>query len=90
MSAYDPSEHNVEEVKAHVEENPAEAAAVLEAEKAGDARVTLVSFLEKVVEDQNVIPEPVSAPAVTVEPAAAPGLLDGFEVSPDRGYRRKG
>lgn len=91
MSAYDPSEHNVGEVEAHVEENPAEAKAVLEAEKArgDDARKTLVASLEKIVEGQSEAPVPVSAPAVTVEPAAAPGLLDGFDVSPDRGYRRK-
>lgn len=85
---YDPSEHNVDEVKAYVEENPAEAKSVLEAEKAGKDRSTLVAHLEGVVDGQHEAPEPVSS-TVTVEPAPAPGLLDSFDVTPEKGYRRK-
>lgn len=82
---------SVASVEAHVAEHPEDAKALLEAEKAKgeDARKTLVASLEKVVEGQHPAPEPVSS-SVTVEPAAAPGLLDQFEVTPERGYRRKG
>lgn len=44
--AYDPGEHTVNEVKAYVEDNPDEAQAVLDAEQAGENRVTLVAWLE--------------------------------------------
>lgn len=44
--AYDPSEHNADEVVKHVEENPDEREAVLEAEKQGKNRKTVVEALQ--------------------------------------------
>lgn len=44
--AYDPADYTVEDVKAYVEDHPDEAAAVLDAERAGSDRSTLVSWLE--------------------------------------------
>lgn len=82
---FDPSEHNIDDVNAYLEENPNDLQRVLDAEKAGKNRSSLVSALEEKVAG---IPQPVSS-SVTVEPAAAPGLLDQFEVSPERGYRKK-
>lgn len=43
---FDPAEHTVDEVKAFVTEYPTMASAILEAEQAGKARVTLVEWLE--------------------------------------------
>lgn len=43
---YDPGEHTVVEVQQHVEEHPEETQAVLDAERSGRNRSTLVSWLE--------------------------------------------
>lgn len=43
---YDPADYTVEDVKAYVEDNPDERDAVLEAERGGKDRVTLVEWLE--------------------------------------------
>ena len=95
---YNPADHSVDEVKAYVKENPAEAKAVLEAESARgeDSRSTLVSHLEKVVDGQQEAPVPAEPKAVTVAPADQSDLKDAgsilgkdYEVSPDRGYRVK-
>ena len=48
---FDPSDHNVDEVKAYVADNPDEVGAVLAAEKAGKNRSTLVEALEGSDED---------------------------------------
>jgi hypothetical protein len=42
---YDPDDHKVGEVKAHVEANPEQAAAILAAEQEGQNRTTLVEWL---------------------------------------------
>lgn len=85
---FNPADHTIAEVEAHLEENPQDAQRVLEAEKArgDDARSTLVSSLEERV---NSTPELADPKPVTVAPAEAPGLLDQFEVTPERGYRKK-
>lgn len=92
MSEYNPADHKVEDVEAHVEKNPAEAQAVLEAEKArgDDARKTLVASLEKVVEGQHEVPQAAEAAPVEVSPSPTPTLVGGteFEVTPERGHRR--
>lgn len=44
-SKYDPGEHTVEEVLAHVEDHPDQLADVLDAEQAGKGRVTLLGAL---------------------------------------------
>ena len=44
-SGFDPGEHTVDEVKAHVDANPDQAQAVLDAELAGKNRTTLVDWL---------------------------------------------
>lgn len=82
---FDPNDHKVDEVKAYVNEHPDDAARVLEAEKAGQNRTTLVSSLEDGLKSVPVAVEP---KPVTVAPSY-PGLLDGLEVTPERGYRRK-
>ena len=48
MSDFNPADHTIEEVKAHLDEHPEDSQAVLEAERArgDDARVTLVNALE--------------------------------------------
>jgi hypothetical protein len=43
---FDPADHNVEDVKAYVRENPDQAAAITELELDGKARSGLLSFLE--------------------------------------------
>lgn len=43
---FDPTDHTVDDVKAHVDANPDELDAILAAEQAGKARVTLVEWLE--------------------------------------------
>lgn len=43
---YDPGDHNVDDVLEHVEKHPDERKAVLKAEKAGQARKTLIEGLE--------------------------------------------
>lgn len=85
-SEFNPSEHTVDDVHAHLKENPEDAQRVLEAEKAGKNRSTLVSGLEEQLASVPVAAEP---KAVVVEPASAPGLLDQFEVTAERGYRKK-
>ena len=100
MDDYNPADHNVDEVKAYVEENPQEAKAVLEAEQArgDDARTTLVKHLESVVEGQQEAPVDAEAKAVSVEPSPTPTQSDvkthtvfdkEYEVTPDQGYRVK-
>lgn len=42
---FDPSDYSVADVKAYIEENPDERAAVLEAEQAGKGRTTLIDWL---------------------------------------------
>lgn len=44
--AFDPSEHNIDDVKAHVGAHPDELDAVLAAERDGKDRSTLVEWLE--------------------------------------------
>lgn len=39
---FDPGKHSVKEVKSYIEENPDDAERVLDAERAGQARTTLV------------------------------------------------
>lgn len=98
MAEFNPADHNVEDVKSHVADNPQDAKAVLEAEQARgeDSRSTLVKHLESVVEGQHEAPVAAEAPAVSVEPnptptAAGRSLLGKeYEVTPDRGYRVKG
>lgn len=86
MGDFNPSEATVDEVNAHLEEHPEDLSRVLSAEKAGKSRTTLVSGLEERVKS---VPVPAEAAPVVVEPAPTPGLLDQFEVTPDRGHRRK-
>lgn len=43
---FDPSEHTIDEVKAHVEADPGDREAVLRAERVGKNRVTLIDWLE--------------------------------------------
>lgn len=43
---FDPADHTIDEVKAHVNENPDQTQAVLDAELDGKNRVTLVEWLE--------------------------------------------
>lgn len=45
-AGFDPGEHTVDEVKAYVGEHPDERQAVLDAERAGKNRTTLVEWLE--------------------------------------------
>lgn len=86
MSDFNPSEHNIDDVNAHLEQNPSELQAVLDAEKAGKNRPTLVSSLEDRVAK---VAQPAEAMPVTVAPAETPGLLSQFERTPERGFRRK-
>jgi len=89
MSDFNPSEHNIDDVNAHLEEHPEELQAVLDAEKAGKNRPTLVSSLEERVAQTPVAAEP---KPVTVAPSPTPttvGLLDQFERTPERGFRKK-
>lgn len=44
--AYDPSDHKIDAVKQHIEENPDQREAVLAAERDGKNRSTLVEWLE--------------------------------------------
>jgi hypothetical protein len=46
MSDFDPSDHTVPEVEDYVDQHPDEAGAILDAERAGKNRTTLVTFLE--------------------------------------------
>lgn len=87
MADFNPSESNIADVNAYLEQNPSELQAVLDAEKAGKNRPTLVSSLEERVAG---VPVAAESKPVTVAPAPTPGLLEQFDVSPDRGYRRKG
>ena len=95
MADFNPSEHNVDEVKTHVEENPQDAQDVLDAEKAGNDRSTLVSWLETFVGDQPDVPEPVEPKAVELAPADQTvkpvNVVHGvdYEVTAERGYRVK-
>jgi hypothetical protein len=89
---YNPGDHTVAEVKEYVEENPAQASEVLEAEKAGQNRTTLVSHLEALVEGQADVPQAAEAAPVVVAPAPTPTKQDtilgkNYTVSADRGYR---
>lgn len=86
MSDFNPSEHNIDDVNAHLEQNPSELQAVLDAEKSGKNRPTLVKSLEDRVAG---VPVAAESKPVEVAPAPAPGLLDQFDVSPERGHRRK-
>lgn len=99
MTEFNPKDHNIPEVEAHLKSNPNDLQAVLDAEKAGKNRPTLVSALEAQVEatPQTVGSQPVEGGAA--EPTAegtrasdrrpVPGLLDGFERTAERGFRRK-
>lgn len=86
MSDFNPSEHNIDDVNAHLEQNPSELQAVLDAEKSGKNRPTLVKSLEERISG---VPVAAESKPVTVAPAPVPGLLDQFDVSPERGFRRK-
>ena len=48
---YDPGEDTVADVRAYVDRHPDQAAGVLESERAGKARSTLLADLERIVED---------------------------------------
>ena len=90
MAEFDPSDHNLDEVHAHLEKNPSEAQAVLDAEKAGKNRSTLVSELE---EQLKSVPQPVESAPVEAGLSATPTKTDkvfdkDYEVTPERGYRR--
>lgn len=50
---FDPADHNVEDVKAYVQENPEAADAILELELNGKARSGLLSFLENFTEGED-------------------------------------
>lgn len=96
MDGFNPADHNIDEIQAHVKENPLEAKAVLEAEEArgDDARVTLVTYLQELVAGQPDVPVPVEPAAVTVAPVDQSELKTDnvfgkdYTVTPDRGYRR--
>jgi hypothetical protein len=63
--AFDPSEHNIDEVKEHVGDSRHRAKTVLNAEREGDARVTLIAWLEEqIAAEPEPRPEPVEAEAV--------------------------
>ena len=49
VEGYDPGDHTVDEVKIYADENPEEAQSLLDAERAGKDRTTLVSYLEALV-----------------------------------------
>lgn len=91
MSEFNPSEHNIPDVNAHLEKNPSELQAVLDAEKAGKNRPTLVSELEERVKG---VPTPVEPKPVEVSPAPTPVATTKFfgkeyEVTPEGGHRMK-
>jgi len=94
MSEFNPADHKVDEVKAHVEEHPEDAKAVLEAEKSGENRVTLVGHLEELVANQPEAPVPSEPAAVTVAPVDQSDVKTDqvfgkdYTVTADRGYRR--
>lgn len=91
MAEFNPADSHVDEVKAYVEAHPGELAAVLEAERAGKNRSTLVSYLEELGAGAPEAPENVEPESVTVAPAdqsAANILGVDYTVSPDRGFRR--
>lgn len=98
MTDFNPADHKVDEVKAHVQENPQDLQAVLEAEKArgDDARSSLVSHLENLKEVTPEAPVAAEGKAVTVEPNPTPTTQSNtllgkeYEVTPERGYRVKG
>lgn len=93
MTEYNPADHNVDDVKAHIEENPQDAKAVLEAEQSGENRVTLVEHLHGVVDGQHEAPVAAEPTAVTVAPADQSELKTdtvlgkNYEVTAERGYR---
>ena len=88
---YNPADHTVAEVKEYVEQNLDEAQAVLEAEQAGENRVTLVKHLEEVVEGLKPVPESVEPAPVEVSPGPTPTqnnvLGKNYDVTPESGYR---
>lgn len=96
MAEFNPAEHSIADVKAHLKKNPAEAQRVLDAEKArgGDARSTLVSHLEGQLESTPVAAGP---KAVTVAPGdqSEPNSVSSernisgknYTVTPESGYR---
>lgn len=49
---FDPADHNSDEVKAYVSENPDHAEAVLELEENGKARSGVMSFIENLIESE--------------------------------------
>lgn len=57
---FDPADHNVDEVNQYIQENPDDLRRVLEAEKSGKNRTTLVSSLEGTAEEegQELAPQP--------------------------------
>lgn len=100
MPEYKTEDYTVDQVLSYVGEDRELAAEALASEKSreGEARSTLVSALEKIhaAEDKEadtpLAPVPAEAPPVTVslEPTpTAPGLLEQFEVTSERGHRRK-
>lgn len=89
MTDYNPADHSVADVKAHLEKNPQDLNAVLEAEKArGDsARSTLVSSLE---EQAKAVPEAVEPKPVEVAPGPTPThsfFGKDYVRTPDGGFR---
>jgi hypothetical protein len=53
---FDPGDHNIDDVKAHVDKNPAELDAVLAAERDGKDRTTLIEWLESHAESTTETP----------------------------------
>lgn len=47
VEGWDPADYNIDDVKAYVEENPDERDRVLEAERTGKGRVSLIAWLEQ-------------------------------------------
>lgn len=91
---FNPSEHNIADVNAYLEENPTQLQTVLDAEKAGKNRPTLVADLEERVKSVPVQTEPSAvtvAPADQSTPNTAQASFFGkqYEVTPDGGHRLK-
>lgn len=92
---FNPAENNIDEVKAHVQENPQDLQKVLEAEKAGKNRSTLVEHLEGLKEATPKAPVATEPAAVEVAPAEQSDVPTtkvfdkDYEVTPERGYRVK-
>lgn len=95
MSEFDVASSNIDEVKAHVEKNPDQLQAVLDAEKgrSGGGRKTLLAHLEELAAQtpRPSEPSPVevtpSAPSSDTETVTIAG--QEYTVDPQKGYRVK-